>query len=151
LPQIYARIEGAQAHGARRVLDCGVRVAEAELYPAADGPRGGQVRVEDDRAVDERSTIVEILDHVAKGKPGVAERDRVIPSCLDRPSSQPCCFGDLLRTVNHPAICFSKMVAMGGPRISQSEIRIAFDRLIELSQGLVIGLYGHSVDDSQPA
>src|SRR5258705_1677379 len=107
LPHEYARIERAQAHRKRLVFDCGVWLAETDLYPTAEAPCSGQVRVEDERTIDEGGTIIKVADHIAKDKPAVGERDRVIPSQIDRPSSQPGGFVDLLGTLHYPAVRLS--------------------------------------------
>src|SRR5262245_32540934 len=77
----------------------GIRFAAADLQPAAGAPCSRQVRIENQRALDECHTIVKVPDNIAEAMAAVGERDRVIPSQLGRPSSQALGFG---RLVNDP-------------------------------------------------
>jgi hypothetical protein len=82
------------------MLDRGIQFARAQLRPPAPRPRWGQVFVEGERAIDQSRAIVKVSDCVAKGKSGVAERNRIIPSQLDRPLHESCGFGNFLLSVD---------------------------------------------------
>ena len=79
------RIEWAQAHGVRQVLDRYVRLTEQDSHPAADVPRPRQVRIEHESAIDEGGAAVEVADDIAERMTAPRERDRVILAQLRRP------------------------------------------------------------------
>ena len=97
----HERIERAQAHRARQMLDRHVRLAAAKSpHRSAGIPRDGQVRIENERPVDERDGSFEIAGDITERKPAESERDRVVLAEFRRPPGQPRGFGDLLRAID---------------------------------------------------
>jgi hypothetical protein len=72
------RIDRAQAHGVREVLDGRVRLAEPHSCPTAVEPRPCNVRIERNRPIDQGYPSGQVVNHVGEREPGGAERDRVV-------------------------------------------------------------------------
>src|SRR5262249_48675846 len=79
--------------------------------------------------------------------PTTAERQRVIPTQLYGPLSQPYGFGDLLLAAGTPAIRFEQSVAPRCHAMGRGELWVKFDSPIEQPQRLAGGLLGPSWED----
>ena len=100
----HRRIKWAQAHGTREALDRQFRLAEEVFYPAAETPCLGRIGIEHKRAIDQGGAYLEIANNKRQRPPAGGERDRVILAQLNRPLSEPCHFGNLVRRDRNPAI-----------------------------------------------
>ena len=80
LHEDHQRIERAEPHSARQVLDPRVRIAKTGSQQAAGAPSGCQVRVQHKRAIDQRGTFFKLAGNIAKRKPAKRQRDRILPN-----------------------------------------------------------------------
>src|SRR5215470_7775767 len=83
------RVEWAQTHSAREVLDRQVRLAEVYSGPAAVIPRRCKIWIERERLIDESGAVVEFADHIAERVPTGGERCRIVPAQRHGTQSQP--------------------------------------------------------------
>jgi hypothetical protein len=58
-------------------------------HRSAGVPSNGQIRIENERPIDQRDGSFEIAGDVTEGKPAESERDRIVLTELRRPSRQP--------------------------------------------------------------
>jgi hypothetical protein len=133
-PQLHdegERIERAQAHSMRKVLNRQVRLAEIDPHPPTEMPRVSQIRIEAESPIDEGGAGVDIMHNIGKREPCPCERDRVIPAHLRRLPSQPSCFRGLPGAVQHPTLRLPLDVAPRSHAIGRREIRVDFNRPIE--------------------
>src|SRR5215831_3164791 len=124
-------IEGAQAHSMCQVLDRNFWIAEIDPHPAAKMPRLGKIWIEQESAIDEGGSNLDILDNICKCKPTPSERYRVIPAQFHRAASEPCCFGSFLQAVYHPTTPFAPDVTPRGHAVGRGKIRVEFSGLVE--------------------
>ena len=85
------------------MLDRRLRLAAERLGQGAEVPSPSKVGIERQTPVDERGAVVEVADNHDEGETRHAERHRVLPPQVGGAPRQPLGFGDLPRTVGHPA------------------------------------------------
>src|SRR5437763_5154931 len=136
------RIERAQAHSTREVLDGQFWVAEIQSDPAAKNPHRRRVGIEHKSPVDEGGARVEFTNHIGQRETAKAESHLIVPTKLYCTPSEPCGFHNLLRGMSYPAICLTVDIANPCPAIGRCKIRIEFDSSIEKPQRLVVTLTG---------
>src|SRR5215469_3694626 len=99
LHENHQRIERAEPHGTRQVLDPYVRIAKTGSQQPAGAPGSCQVRIERKRAINQRGTFLKLAGNVAKRESAERERDRIVLAQLGRPACQSSDFRVLLRAV----------------------------------------------------
>src|SRR5260370_19024810 len=72
------RIEWAEADGAPCPFDCDLGLAQTNVDPTAQEPSHGQIRIEDESAVDKGRSILGLVHHECAGEPAHGECDRVV-------------------------------------------------------------------------
>jgi hypothetical protein len=128
----HERIEGAQPHRALEVGNREVRLAAAKrANRPARVPRHCQVRIENERAIDEGNSALEIAGYIAEGQASESERDRVILAQLRRPRGKARGVVDLLPAIDRPAVDLAHDVAERRHPMGRGEIRIELDSFCE--------------------
>ena len=94
----HFRVEGAQAHEAREVLDRSVRFAAPDAQEPAEQPCRREIRIEHKRPVDQCNAAIMVTDKIAER---MARGERSIP----HPGGQPAHRRDALRRLAPPVRC----------------------------------------------
>src|SRR5437879_2690331 len=124
LRQKHVRTERVQAHSASEVLDREVRFSKIAPHEAAVVPRPRQVRIEQERPVDQGGTRIKLTCYTSKHPSGHGERGRVVLAQPRRVPSKPRGFSRLLLTVDHPAIRLAPLKADRCDAIRGREISV---------------------------
>src|SRR5215208_1791221 len=110
-----------------------VYFAEPAFYKSAAVPCLRQIGIERKRLINQRGAGLEFANNTGTRKPATRERKCVILSQFCRPSRQPGGFGNLLLTVDHPAIRLALSVAPCGHAVGRGETGIKLYGPVERS------------------
>src|SRR5260370_16439557 len=90
------RVERAQAHCSREMLDRLLRLTQPNSDGAAEMPCGSQVRIEHQGPIDQGGTILDIADDDGEPQPSSAERYPLVPAHLRAAPRNPGTFVNFL-------------------------------------------------------
>src|SRR5690606_11452563 len=91
----HLRIERAEAHGTRKILDRTIRIATLGSQEAAKEPGSRQVGIESKSPVNERNAQLEVPRQMRKRVAASRESDGVFLAKLNGSAGKACAFGDL--------------------------------------------------------
>ena len=72
------RIERTEAHGAGKSFDRLFRLTQADFAPSTLVPGQRKVRIQRDRAIEQRGTFINLAGHQGQRIPSLRERNRVL-------------------------------------------------------------------------
>src|SRR6202171_102205 len=113
----HVRIERAQAHGMRQVLECEVRLTSPNPQPATKRPRMGCVGIDRQSPIHESRSVVELMGYKGECISTHTQRYWVISTEMHCFPGQPRSFGTLLHLLDHPATPLALRVAPRGHAI----------------------------------
>src|SRR5690348_1244124 len=122
-------IEWAQPDGTSEATNRLLGLPAKRSHPATVIPRCRQVRIQLERPIDHRNTVIESADHVGESTSAKTQGNRVILPNLSYASSEPRGFGRFRYRVGRPPIGLAAVVAPHGHGMSRTEIRVELDRL----------------------
>jgi hypothetical protein len=132
------------------VPDRQIRLPEESPHPAAVVPGCCQVRIEQERAIDHGSAVIQIADNVSEPDPAESEGNRVLLAQLGCTPSQSGHFCDVSGALGCPAVRFAPVVAPDGHAMGRCEIGIQFDRPMEQPQRLCDRVLGVPMNERDP-
>src|SRR5690242_19279600 len=135
-----SRIKWTKAHGTREAVNRCFRLAEPGFCPTAKSPCLSQIGIQRKRSINQGRARFKLVSYIHECISAHSESGRVIFAELNRPLSELCYFGNLIRCDQSPAIGFGRDVASGRPSVGRRKIRIEFDRAAEQAQCVVVCL-----------
>ena len=136
------RIERAQAHGACKVLDGPIRLAEPHFDKAAGNPPKRSVWINQQSLVNKGGAIIELASDIGERVSSITEYGSVVLSQLHSASGQPSSFGNFLLSVEDPAKSLAHAKTHSGCGIRCREISIKFNSFVKQAEGFLIALPG---------
>src|SRR5712691_8672009 len=131
------RIEWAQAHCMRKMINRHVRLAEPDTDPPAGIPSPRQIWIEQESPVNEGGGGIQVANDKCEGVSTPRERDCIILAQFRRLPCKTRSFCDFSNAVHHPAIDLAPAVAPSGHAVGRGEIWVEFNGLVEQWQRLV--------------
>ena len=72
------RIERTETHGAGKSFDRQFRLTQVDFCPSTLAPRQRKVRIQHDRAIEQRGTFINLAGYKGQRMPSLSERKRIL-------------------------------------------------------------------------
>ena len=129
------RIERTETHGAGKSFDRLFRLTQEDFSPSTLVPRQRKVRIQHDRAIEQRGTFINLAGYKGQRIPSLSERKRILVAQQRSAPRQARCLSNHFGW-QQPAPDHLKSIAMGRHCVADCEARIEFNSFEKQFSGL---------------